>query len=82
MEVKRHFLISCTALNYERHNLYILVSQSITDFNLLSDESKFLTLMSNPLICKSLTGPAMKCSKLVSRFYIIHAIGDEVLHMS
>ncbi len=29
-----------------------LVLQSVTDFNLLSDESKFLTLMSNPLICK------------------------------
>ncbi len=47
-----HFLISCTALNYEVCNLYILVSQSVTDFNLLSDESKFLILMSNPLICK------------------------------
>ncbi len=48
VEDERHFLISCTALNYEGHNLYILV----TDFNLLSDESMFLTLMSNPLICK------------------------------
>ncbi len=52
VEDERHFLISCTALNYERRNLYILVSESITDFNLLSDESKFLILMSNPLICK------------------------------
>ncbi len=52
VEYERHFLISCTALNYERRILYILVSQSVTDFKLLSDESKFLTLMSNPLICK------------------------------
>ncbi len=41
MEDERHFLISCTALNYERRNLYNLVSQSVTDFKLLSDESKF-----------------------------------------
>ncbi len=52
VEDERHFLISCTALNHERHNLYIIVSQSITDFNLLSDENKCLTLKSNPLICK------------------------------
>ncbi len=49
VEDERHFLISCTALYYERRNLYILVSQSVTD---LSDKSKFLTLMSNTLICK------------------------------
>ncbi len=52
VEDERNFLISYTALNYERLNLYILVSQSVTDLSLLSDESKFLTLMSNPLICK------------------------------
>ncbi len=52
VEDERHFLISCTALNYERHNLYILVSPSVTDFNLLSDERMFLILMSNLLICK------------------------------
>ncbi len=34
VEDERHILISCTALNYERRNLYILVSQSVTDFNL------------------------------------------------
>ncbi len=51
VEDERHFLISCTALNHKRHNLYILVSQSVTDFNLLSDENMFLTLMSDPLIC-------------------------------
>ncbi len=39
VEDERHFLISCTALNYERPNLYILVSQSVTDFNLLSEVS-------------------------------------------
>ncbi len=61
VEDKRHFLISCTALNYVRHNLYIIVSQSVTDFNLLSDESKFLTLMSNPLICKF---PARACHEM------------------
>ncbi len=33
VEDERHFLISSTALNYERHNLYILVSQPVTDFN-------------------------------------------------
>ncbi len=52
VEDERHFLISYTALNYERCNLHILVSQSIIDFNLRFDESKFLTLMSNLLICK------------------------------
>ncbi len=52
VEDERPFLMSCIALNYERRNLYIIVSQSITDFNLLSDEGKFLTLMSIPLICK------------------------------
>ncbi len=51
VEDERHFLISCTALNYERRNLYIHVSQYVTDFKLLSDESN-ITLMSNPLICK------------------------------
>ncbi len=61
VEDERHFLISCIALNYERHNLYIPVSQSVTDFNLLSDESKFLTLMSNPLICKF---TAMACHEM------------------
>ncbi len=52
VEDERHFLISCTALNHDTHNLYILVSQSVTVFNLLSDENMFLTLMSDPLICK------------------------------
>ncbi len=41
VEDEMQFLISCTALNYERSNLYILVTQSVTYFNLFFDESKF-----------------------------------------
>ncbi len=38
-EDERHLLIVCTCLNHERQKLYNLVSQSVTDLNLLCEEN-------------------------------------------
>lgn len=40
MEDERHFLISCSVLIVKDTN-FILVSQSVEDFNLLSDKDRF-----------------------------------------